>query len=115
MAANVTFYATDDADWTEAIELFDDETGAPLADAATATEFELVVTECGDTVLSASLTDATITKPDAYTIRWRFTVAQLGSLCVGTTYGVGITMTTDADQVLQLVSGSLVFKDGSRP
>lgn len=115
MAANVTFFATDDADWIEAIELIDDETGEPLADAATATEFELVVTECGDNVLTASLTDATITKPDAYTIRWRFTVTQLGALCIGTTYGVGITMTTDADQVLQLVSGSLVFKDGSRP
>ena len=117
MAANVTFFATDDADWIEAIELIDDETSDPLADAATATDFELVVTDRHDgcTILSASLLDATITKPDDYTIRWRFTVSQLGTLCVGTTYGVGITMTTDADQVLQLVSGSLVFKDGSRP
>lgn len=115
MAANVTFFATDDADWTEAIELLDDETGDPLADAATATAFELVITNCGDTVLTATLADATITKPDDYTIRWRFTVDQLGTLCVGNTYGVGITMTTDADQVLQLVSGSLVFKDGSQP
>lgn len=115
MAANVTFFATDDADWSEAIELFDDETGAPLADAATATEFEIVVTDCGRTILSARLSDLTIQKPDPYTIRWLFTVSQLGGLCVGTTYGVGITMTTDASQVLQLVSGSLVFKDGSRP
>lgn len=115
MAANVTFFATDDADWIEAIELFDDETGAGLADAATATDFNLVVTECGDTVLSASLLNATIEKPDDYTIRWEFTVTQLGALCIGTTYGVGITMTTDGGQVVQLVSGSLVFKDGSRP
>lgn len=115
MAANVTFFATDDADWIEAIELIDDETGDPLADAATATDFELRVTECGDTVMSALLSDATITKPDAYTIRWGFTVDQLGALCIGTTYGVGLTMTTLSDQVVQLVSGSLVFKDGSQP
>lgn len=121
MAANATFFATDDADWVAAIELIDGLTNDPLADAATATEFELVVTTIpspgcdGDTLLSASLTDGTITKPDDYTIRWRFTVSELGALDIGNTYGVGITMTTDAGQVVQLVSGSLVFKDGSRP
>lgn len=115
MAANVTFFATDDADWYVALELRDDTTGAVLADAATATDFGMVVTQNGDTVLSASLDDGTITKPDAYTIRWEFTVEELGALCVGTTYGVGVTMTTVSGQVVQLVSGSLVFKDGSQP
>lgn len=115
MAANVTFFATDDADWIEAIQPLDDDTNEPLADVATATEFELRITECGDTVMSALLSDATITKPNAYTIRWDFTVDQLGALCIGTTYGVGLTMTTSSNQVVQLISGSLVFKDGSRP
>lgn len=121
MAANITFFATDDADWVAAIELIDGLTNAPLADAATATDFNLTVATIpapgcdGSTLLTASLSDGTITKPDAYTIRWRFTVSQLGALCIGNTYGVGVTMTTDADQVVQLVSGTLVFKDGSRP
>lgn len=113
MAANITFFATDDADWTKAIELLDNGTGAPISIEDIA--FDLTVAECGCTVLSASTADATIEKPAAGVISWRFTKDQLGALCVGNTYGVGITMTTDDGQITQLVSGSLVFKDGSRP
>lgn len=111
MAYDYRFTATDDADWSEAIELFDNDTGEHLADAATAT-FDLAVKDCDDVLLSASSDDLTITKPDDYTIRWQFTVDQLGSLCTGRTYKVGITMTIAGGQVLQLVTGSLVFKDG---
>lgn len=111
MALDIRFTATDDADWSEALELFDNETGLHLADAATAT-FNLAVKDGSTALLTASSDDLTITKPDDYTIRWRFTVAQLGSLCAGRTYAVGITMTIDGGQVVQLVTGSLVFKDG---
>lgn len=112
MAYEAQFSATDDADWSEALELYDNNTGGLLADAATATDFNLAVKDCGSTLLSASLGEGTITKPDDYTIRWRFTVAQLGSLCPGRTYAVGITMTIDGGQVVQLMTASLVFKDG---
>jgi hypothetical protein len=115
MAYDITFFATNRADWIESLELINDNTGEPLADAATATEYKLEVTDCGSAVLSASLVAGTITKPDLYTIKWEFSVAQLGALCPGNTYGVSLTMTIDSAKTEQLVSGSLVFKDGSRP
>lgn len=111
MAYAGTFYATDDADWVEAIKIIDDDTGLALEDATDA-DFNLEVKDCDTTLLSASTDDATITKPADNVIRWRFTVDQLGSLCPGNTYVVGITMTIDGGQVVQLLTGSLVFKDG---
>lgn len=105
------FAATDDADWEEAVALFDNDTGEPLGDAADAT-FELNVLDGGTALLVASSAAGTITKPEDHIIRWRFTVAQLGALCIGNTYKVGITMTIDGGRVVQLLVGSLVFTGG---
>lgn len=112
MAYAGTFYATDDADWVEAIKIIDDDTGLALEDATDAAFNLEVKDDCNTTLLSASTDDLTITKPADNVIRWRFTVDQLGSLCAGNTYIVGITMTIDGGQVVQLLTGSLVFKDG---
>lgn len=112
MAYEIKFNATDDADWVQAVELFDDDTSEPLADAADAT-YELSVKHCGSVVLTASSEAGTITKPESNVIRWRFTVSELGALCPGNTYSVGCTMAIDGGQVLQLFTGTLVFTDGS--
>lgn len=106
----IRFEATDDADWAEAIELIDNETSLALEGAADAV-FEIQVTDCGTAVLSATTEDDTITKPEDNIISWRFTKAQMGSLCTGKTYAVGCTMTTD-DGTEQLFIGSLAVIDG---
>lgn len=103
------FTATDDADWAQAIEIIDADTNLPM-DISAAT-FALEVSECGDAVLTASTAAATITQPDDNTIQWRFTAAQMGALCAGRTYDVGVTMTT-ASGTLQLGIGSLTLVNG---
>jgi hypothetical protein len=110
---DVKFYATDDADWSETIELIDGDTGLALAEAATATEFEVSVkTDGGTVVLSASYTAGTITKPATNEILWRFTAAQMNDLVPGTTYRVGLRMTDASSHILQLAVGELAIIDG---
>jgi hypothetical protein len=103
------FTATDDADWAQAIEIIDADTNLPMD--ISAADFALEVSDCGSSVLSADTDTATITKPDNNTIQWRFTVAQMGGLCPGRTYDVGLTMTT-LTGTTQLGVGSLVLVDG---
>lgn len=110
MAYELRFTAYDDADWAQAIELIDNETNGALAEAGDAL-FELEVTDCGSAVLSATTADGTIDKPAANVLSWRFTESQLGSLCPGTTYRVGIRMTTD-DGSIMIGTGTLAFIDG---
>lgn len=104
------FYATDDADWAESVELIDSQTSLPLADAATA-EFELRVSDCGSAVLSASTAAGTIEKPKPHVVQWRFTAAQMASLRPRHTYQVGLTMTTNTGKT-QLLVGTLAIIDG---
>lgn len=101
--------ATDDADWAVAIEIIDASTGDPM-DISAAT-FDFAISECGSSVLTASSDDATITKPTDTSIQWVFTAAQMGSLCPGTTYDVGLKMTT-AGGTTQLIVGTLAIVDG---
>lgn len=103
-------FATDDADWAVRIELTDDDTGLALD--TTDIQFDLNVEDCGSSVLSASTTDATIEVPETGTFQWRFTAAQMASLCPGRTYKVGCTMTT-AGGTTQLFIGSLAILDGN--
>lgn len=108
----VKFFATDDADWAQSIDLFDDDTGEPLD--TTDMAFALGVSRDGLVLLSASTEDGSIEVPETGVIQWRFTVAQLGSLCPGTTYNVGCTVET-TDGVTQVFTGTLAFIDGSVP
>ena len=110
MAYELRFTAYDDADWAQAVEIIDADTNGDLAEAADAT-FDLEVTDCGSTVLSATTADGTLDKPATNVIAWRFTESQLGALCPGTTYKVGCRMTTD-DGSLMLFTGTLAFIDG---
>lgn len=103
--------ATDDADWGVAIVIIDDSTNEPMDISAATTTFALNVSECGTSVLSASSDEATITKPDDNTIQWVFTASQMGGLCPGTTYDVGLTMTT-VTGTQQLIVGTLAIIDG---
>jgi len=107
---DLQFTATDDADWSQAVEIIDAATNLALADAATAS-FELDVTDCGTVQLTAKTSDLTMTKPDSNTIQWTFTQAQMSGLCVGTTYKVGCRMTTASGSIL-LFTGTLAFIDG---
>lgn len=107
---DLQFFATDDSDWAQAVELIDDTTNLPLSDVADAL-FELGITDCGRTLLSATTADSSITKPSPGVIQWIFTKAQLGSLCVGTTYKIGCRMTNDSGSIM-VFSGTLAFVDG---
>jgi hypothetical protein len=108
---DLQFTATDDSDWAQAVELIDNDTGLPLTDAATAL-FELGITDdCDTTVLSASTANTTITRPSSGVIQWIFTKAQLGGLCVGTTYKIGCRMTGPSGSIL-VFTGTLAFIDG---
>jgi len=111
MTYELKFTATDDADWSQAVEIIDNETNGPLEDAATAL-FELDITDCGDSVLGATTADDTITRPDANTIQWVFTKEQLGALCAGNTYKVGCRMTPVGGASILLFTGTLTFTDG---
>lgn len=106
------FFATDDADWAESIDLFDDDTGEPLD--TTGMAFVLGISRDGLVLLSASTAAATIEVPETGTIQWRFTPTQLGALDPGTTYTVGCTVETD-DGITQVFTGTLAFIDGSVP
>jgi hypothetical protein len=105
----VRWFGTDDASFGKAIELFDDDTGLPL-DIEDAT-FALQVSHCGSAELSASSDDGTIITPADSTIQFLFSAEQMGSLCPGTTYDVGLTMTTNAGTI-QLLVGSLAIING---
>lgn len=111
MAYDLQFFATDDSDWSQAVQLVDATTDGALADAATAL-FELEVTDCGQLLLSASTADTTITRPNATTIQWVFTEAQMGVLETGRTYKVGCRMTPVGGNSITLFTGSLAFVDG---
>lgn len=103
-------WATDDAGWAQRIDLIDDSTGQALdTDDAS---FALAITECGTAIFSATSADGGIEVPQTGTIQWRFSAADLGSLCPGTTYRFGCTMTNDAGTT-QLLLGTLAFLDGS--
>lgn len=104
----LTFYATDDADWAQRVELIDDDTGEALD--TTGATFKLEVLDCGSAALTASTDDATMDVVDGG-LQWRFTPTQLGSLTRGNTYRLGCTMTT-ADGTTQLFIGSLALIDG---
>lgn len=108
----VQFFATDDADWAQAVDLFDDDTGERLD--TDGMSFAFAVTEDGTALLTASTDDGGIVTPEAGVIQWHFTRADLGALCPGTTYRVGCTVTT-TDGPTQLFVGTLAFIDGSAP
>lgn len=106
----LAFFATDDADWSEAIELIDADTNGALADAATAS-FDLEVSEHGCALLTASTAASTITKPDTNVIAWTFSKSQMNGLCPGNTYKVGCRMTT-TEGTIQLFVGTLAIIGG---
>ena len=104
------FLATDSADWSQAIEFIDGDTGRPLnvEDA----DFELVVRDKGHCVLLRAKTeDDSIQRPSDSTISWRFAASEMKVLRHGNTYPVGLTMTTENGTVQVLVA-TLSFIDG---
>lgn len=107
----VQFLATSSADWAQAIELIDADTNLPMTGIDDAT-FKLAVDGPGNTsYLTASTAEGTLTRPSAHIVQWVFDAADLGSLCAGTTYSVGLTMTTDGGTI-QILRGTLAFLDG---
>lgn len=105
----ITFLATDDANWIETFELFSDTDGTEYD--ASALDFTLKVKDGASTVLSASTSDATITQPASNQVRWSFTPAQLSALCTGKDYPLGMTM-TDGSTTTQIFVGTLRLIDG---
>lgn len=105
----VRWFGTDDADFAKSIELIDATTNQPLD--TTDADFNLQVSECGTSMLTASTDDATIIIPETGTIQFTFTADQMNSLEPGTTYDVGLTMTTNTGKT-QLLVGSLAIING---
>ena len=104
------FTATDDADWSETVELIDGETNGPLD--ASDLAFELQVKDGGQVVLSATTADNSITRPSSSEIAWRFPRERMRGLCPGTTYKVGCVYIDLSGNVEQLFVGSLALIDG---
>jgi hypothetical protein len=102
--------ATDDADWAMVLDLTNDETGLDYD--ATALDFTVQITDCGSALLTATTDDATLTRPATNQIAWRFTKAQMASLCAGNTYKVGCTATDDDGNITQIFVADLPVIDG---
>ncbi len=99
------------ADWIEACELTDADTGEPV-DISDATEIVVEIRSQGrDHVLqAATLTGATIAHIETGVFQWRFAGAQMATLRAGT-YDVKCRITKDAI-VSQLLIGALPVLDG---
>ncbi len=111
MAYQAHFAAYSGSDWIEAMEAIDTETNQPLDDFDTS-EIEVAVRDRNNsTILSATTEDGSITRPASGQIRWWFTASQMSALCPGTTYGVGVRMTSQSGSVA-LIAGSLAYIDG---
>lgn len=103
------FFATDDADWAQRIDLIDDMTNLPLE--SDGVLFELEVSDHGSQLLFATTDDNSIEIPEVGTIQWRFTVAQMAALNIRNTFKVGCRMTNEAG-TMQLFTGTLAFVGG---
>lgn len=102
--------ATDDADWAMTVDITNDETDQPYD--ASALDFTLEVTDCGNAVLSATTLAGTITRPTVHEISWRFTKAQMAGLAKGRTYKVGCVATDGDGNITQLFVADLPIIDG---
>lgn len=107
------FLATNSADWAEAIEFYGvgndcDQSDLIPFDAL----FELVVRDrrCSP-YLRASSAEGTIVRLSANVITWRFPADRMRGLRPGTSYDVGLTMTTPTGTE-QILTGTLSFLDG---
>lgn len=108
---DIQFRTTDDADWVYAFECIDKTTDLPMD--VSAIGFELQVTDGNRCMLLRATTDDnSITRPDIHTFQWRFTRAQMGGLCIGTTYKVGCRMTNEDGGQDMLFTGTLAFVNG---
>lgn len=109
----IDFTATNSADWAQAIELVnvDSKCGdAPIIpdDAV----FHLAVSgRCGSPFLKGSTEDGRIQRPRPDVIQWVFERSEMKALRPGTTYDIGLTITT-AGGTAQLLTGTLSFIDG---
>lgn len=108
----VQMFATSSADWEESIELIDATTNLPLADIDDATFSMAVDDRRGRQVLVASTAAGTISRPEPHIVQWVFAPSQMAGLCDGTTYRVGLTITTANGGTVQIILGSLAFLDG---
>lgn len=106
---DIQFVATDDADWGVRCPLINDTTNQPLD--TTDLSFELEVSYCGCSYLTASTADNTIEVPELGTIQWLFTKEQMSGLDPRNTYRVGCRVTNDGGTT-QLFVGSLAVLDG---
>lgn len=102
------------ATWSEAVEIFDDTTDAPL-DISAATEIKLQVHEddpfCRSPRLSASLTGGTITiENQTGVFTFEFSASQMNGLCPRT-YKVG-AIAVVAGKTIQLLIGNLPIVEG---
>jgi hypothetical protein len=102
--------ATDDADWAMTLDLTDDATNAPYN--ASALDFTVEITDCGQALLTAKTADGSLTRPANNQIFWRFTKDQMGTLCKDKTYKVGC-VAQDADgNITQIFVADLPVIDG---
>lgn len=106
--------ATDDADWAIAVDIVTDVDGADYN--ATALEFRLNISEGDSAVLKAGTDvaygDVTMTRPATNQVAWRFTQAQMATLCVGKTYKLGGVFVDGDGNITQWIVGELAMVDG---
>lgn len=102
--------ATDDADWAMQADITDNDTGQEYD--ASDLDFTVQITENGTALLTAKTSDGTITRPSDSQIAWRFTKAQMATLCAGTTYKVGCVFEDGDGNISQLFVADLPVIDG---
>lgn len=101
--------ASNRANWTEAVELVDNESGDDID--ITACRITLTVSnENRRPVLTASTDDGSIALPQAGTFQWDFSATQMSGLCPGA-YSVGVRISQD-DRVVQLLIGNINIMEG---
>lgn len=99
------------SDWSEAVELFNNDTNKPLSEIDDGL-IEIVVRDRGNcTILSGSTDDGIITRPATGVFQWTFPKDRLSCLCAGTTYSLGCRF-TDETGTVSLFTGSLAYLDG---
>lgn len=97
------------ADWSETIELIDDDTGEVITDLDDVI-VRVQVREGCRPVLTAETGDETVVVSSFGTITWTFPASRLSNICPGT-YEVGITIERNGSVEQELI-GSLPVYEG---
>lgn len=109
MSIRIDSQATNNADWSQQIQVNDADTDDLIDFTGANIEIE-VKDQAGCLLLTASTGNGKVTLPSTGVIQWTFPVADMTGLCVGT-YRVGGVYELN-DETVSLFTGTLQVIDG---